>query len=152
MVSGHAWQPQMAVKSFPVVVPKAARDWLYKMRSGRFRPSERLKSRTDFSQVFDNPEKLSGKPLLILWKPGKAGCARLGVIASKRVSRLAVSRNRIRRVIRDSFRHAKETLGQLDIIIIARHPCAGLSKSELRKETDILWQRLQRRLRKSSLS
>lgn len=122
------------------------------MKKGRFRPFERLKSSADFKQVFENPEKISGKHLLVLWKPGHTGHARLGLITSKRVSKLAVSRNRIRRIIRDSFRQTKAALGQIDMIVIARHPCAALSKSELRKETDILWQRLQRQSMKRSLS
>src|SRR5581483_2112419 len=112
------------------------------MQSGRFRPFERLKTSADFSQVFDHPQKTLGKNLLILWKPGQSFCARIGVIAGKKVSKLAVSRNRIRRVIRNSFRLNKNELGLLDIIVIARQSCAGLSSKQLRHETDILWKKL----------
>lgn len=112
------------------------------MKSGRFRPFERLKSSADFDHVFDHPKKTGGKNLLVLWKPGQCTYTRIGIIAGKRVSKLAVSRNRIRRVIRNSFRLSKNELGLLDMIVIAKQPCAELSKKELRHETDILWKKL----------
>lgn len=112
------------------------------MRTGRFRPYERLRSSADFDQVFNKPKKTAVNGLLILWKQGQTTYTRIGVITSKRVSKKAVSRNRIRRIIRDSFRNTKNQLGLLDIIVIARHPCAHLSNAELRKETDRLWIKL----------
>ena len=112
------------------------------MNTGRFRPFERLKSSSDFKQVFKQAQKTSGKNLLILWKPTQFATSRLGIIASKRVSKLAVSRNRIKRIIRDSFRQQKNQFERLDVIVIAKQPCTKLSKTELRKETDNLWKKL----------
>ncbi len=68
--------------------------------------------------------------------------ARLGLMVGKRVAAQAVTRNRIKRVIRESFRAKQSELKGLDIVVIARHKCDKLDKSELRKGLDKLWEKL----------
>ena len=101
-----------------------------------------LANQLEIKQVFDNARKVSQKHLLILFKPNQKIHARLGIIVGKRVASSAVVRNRIRRVIRESFRLTQEKLIGLDIIVIARHPCAVLDKEKLRQGIDELWEKL----------
>ena len=56
---------------------------------------------------------------------------RLGVTVSRRVSPKAVERNRIKRAIRESFRHQKEILMGLDIVTIARGATKKLEAKQL---------------------
>lgn len=63
-------------------------------------------------------------------------------MVGKRVAAHAVTRNRIKRVIRESFRAKQNELQGLDIVVIARHQCDTLSKIELRKGLDKLWEKL----------
>lgn len=59
----------------------------------------------------------------------------------KRYLKKAVDRNRLRRVIRESFRYHQEALKGLDIIVLIRSECTPLGNSKaLREEVDKLWQ------------
>lgn len=66
--------------------------------------------------------------------------ARLGVIVAKRVMKRAVDRNRVRRLIRESFRHHQETLGGLDIVVLVRCNCSD-------KPTEVLFNCLKQQWR-----
>jgi ribonuclease P protein component len=60
----------------------------------------------------------------------------------KRVAKKAVSRNQIKRVIRESFRFQQKKLSGIDIIVIARQQCDKLSKQKLREGIEQLWEKL----------
>ena len=65
--------------------------------------------------------------------------ARLGITVSKRVSKLAVIRNRIKRITRDSFRQHNGQLPPGDYVIVAK---PGKSPGDgLADELMVLWQR-----------
>ncbi len=71
-----------------------------------------------------------------------AQTARLGMAVSRRVSKRAVVRNRIRRQIRESFRLQRTRLPSCDLLVIARPLAAEQSKRALRSELDALWRKL----------
>jgi len=66
------------------------------------------------------------------------------MVISKQSIKLAVDRNRIRRVIRESFRMQQNNLSGLDIIVLIRPSCAAICKDKqvLRQTMDNLWQPL----------
>lgn len=102
----------------------------------------RLLSKAEFKSVFDNAKKVSQKHLLVLYKPNETINSKLGLIVAKRFANKAISRNRIKRIIRESFRHSYEKLKGMDIIVIARQQCDTLTKRKLREGIDILWEKL----------
>jgi ribonuclease P protein component len=108
----------------------------------RFPRDHKLVTKADYKVTLNQPYKISHKHLLILFKTNQVGNARLGLMVGKRVAAHAVTRNSIKRVIRESFRVRQDTLKNLDIVVIARHGCDTLSKAELRKGLDKLWERL----------
>lgn len=108
----------------------------------RFPRSHKLVTKADYKVTLNQPFKVSHKHLLILFKPNLGTNARLGLMVGKRVAAHAVTRNRIKRVIRESFRAKQHELKGLDIVVIARHQCDTLNKAELRKGLDKLWERL----------
>lgn len=63
--------------------------------------------------------------------------------SAKRV-RTAVGRNRIRRVIRESFRHAAHRLAGLDIVVIVKEPANAAANADLFRSLDGHWVRLER--------
>lgn len=75
-------------------------------------------------------------------KPNDRSVARLGLAVSRRVSKLAVERNRIKRVARDSFRRHRAALGAFDILLIANPPAALADNACLRADLEQLWQRI----------
>lgn len=103
----------------------------------------RLLNKVDFKNVFDKSNKVSQKYLLALFKTNQLSHARIGIIVGKRVANKAVTRNQIKRVLRESFRHHQDHLKGLDIIVIARQQCDTLDKTNLRRGIDRLWEKLQ---------
>jgi ribonuclease P protein component len=68
--------------------------------------------------------------------------ARLGLAISKRVSKKAVRRNRIKRIARDGFRRARAELPAVDILLIARSSADLEDNASLRAELTQLWARI----------
>jgi len=62
-------------------------------------------------------------------------------IAKKRAKH-AVTRNRIKRVCRESFRLHDEMLTGFDVVVMNRDAAASATKSELRGSLDELWTQL----------
>jgi ribonuclease P protein component len=104
--------------------------------------NHRLIGKKEFQSIFAEANKVSQKHLLVLYKPNKKAHARLGIMVGKRHAPLAVERNQIKRVIRESFRINQAELQGLDIIVIARQQCDSLDKTQLRIGIDKLWQKL----------
>jgi len=69
--------------------------------------------------------------------------ARLGLTVSRRVSSSAVRRNRLKRLIRESFRHHQVELKGLDIVVVARAQADKTESSALRDALQQHWQSLQ---------
>ncbi|QOC22601.1 ribonuclease P protein component [Wenzhouxiangella sp. AB-CW3] len=99
----------------------------------------RLLTGPQFSRVFATRKARSNRFFTIHYAP--AEFARLGMAVSRRVSNRAVVRNRIRRQIRESFRHQRTQLKTMDYVVVARPAAAGLTPPELRDALDQLWQR-----------
>ncbi len=68
--------------------------------------------------------------------------ARLGVIVAKRVMKRAVDRNRVRRLIRESFRHHQQSLSGLDIVVLVRCNCSDKPSGVLLNCLKKQWQGL----------
>jgi len=67
---------------------------------------------------------------------------RLGLIVSKKTDKRAVGRNRIKRLVRDSFRHHKIPLSGLDIVFLARQGIKELENADLHNRLDKAWDQL----------
>jgi len=77
--------------------------------------------------------------------------ARLGVTVSKRVSPKAVARNRIKRQIRESFRHHQDLLAGLSLVVTAHAPADQRSNVQLRASLKQHWTRVTQACKKSRL-
>lgn len=69
--------------------------------------------------------------------------ARLGITVSRKVAPDAVTRNRIRRQIRESFRLHND-MPACDIVVMAQSSAARASNSELRVSLEDCWQRIRK--------
>ncbi len=107
-----------------------------------FSREHRIITKKEFKYIFDKAEKISQKHLFILFKPNLLSSARLGLSIGKRTAKSAVVRNRIKRIIRESFRSHRMHLKKVDIVVIARQPCEKLSNQKLREGIDKLWEKL----------
>lgn len=114
-----------------------------------FQKSQRLLNAAAFKAVFDRSEyKVSNRSLLCLAKSNSLESPRLGLVIAKKNVRLAVHRNRVKRIIRESFRLHQHTLPSVDIIILARRGIAELDNATLFEELAKTWQRLEKQSNK----
>lgn len=99
----------------------------------RFPKSARLRTRREFLRVQDGKDsvQVSAACLLGLALPNGTPQARLGLTVSSKVGN-AVTRNRIRRQLREWFRtHIEELPKGHDVVIIARSSAASATAHEL---------------------
>lgn len=112
------------------------------MRAAGLPRAARLRQASEFQALRTSSGRLGGRCFLVRYRPNGLGQARLGLAISKRVSKLAVERNRLKRLLRESFRHARTALPAVDVVVMARGDAAAQSNQELLTEARVLWQRL----------
>jgi ribonuclease P protein component len=102
----------------------------------------RVRRAGDFAALRQASGRLGGRCFSVRWRPNGLDHARLGLAISKRVSKRAVERNRIKRLVRESFRRARLGLPPIDLVVMARETAAGVPGTDLLAELDTLWRRL----------
>ena len=89
------------------------------MGSFTFQKEERIVKRADFINLKLHGRRYYTKNFVVILKKNKGDITRLGISVSKRVGG-SVKRNRIKRVIREFFRHNKKQIPKgYDIMIAA---------------------------------
>ena len=83
-----------------------------------------------FQHVFDKATyRVAHRHFLMLARSNDSKQARLGLVIGKKNIRLAVDRNRVKRIARETFRRHQSNLPALDIIVIARRGLGDLDKN-----------------------
>ncbi len=77
-------------------------------------------------------------------RDNKGNKARLGVITSKKVSKRAVERNRIKRLVREAFRNNQATLSGLDIVVLTKQAACDTDNKKLFLSLSKHWQTVQK--------
>ncbi len=117
-----------------------------------FPKSLRLLEATDFQQVFDDaPFRASHQHFLILARTNQRNIGRLGLVIAKKHLRLAVERNRFKRLIRESFRTSQRDFAGLDVIVLSRKGLENLGNAEFSQQLDQQWQRIFKKARQHRL-
>lgn len=113
----------------------------------RFAKSRRLLDASDYSRVFDGAEaKASNKYVLLLAKRNDRPGHRLGLIVAKKNVRLAVQRNRIKRLAREMFRQQPEQPPYMDVVLMARRGIDQLDNAQVSSILREQWRKLARRV------
>ena len=76
--------------------------------------------------------------------------SRLGIIVARKHVRRAIDRNRIKRLVRESFRHRQHEIPDLDVIVLARPGIGTLDNQQLYQQLDRLWGKLSRQVDSTS--
>ncbi|WP_435104333.1 ribonuclease P protein component [Arhodomonas sp. AD133] len=115
--------------------------------AARFPRAARLTDSRAFGQVFRGAERLADKHFTVLFRRRSdhpEADARLGMAVSRRVAPRAVDRNRIKRMVREAFRHRRHELPAVDVVVIARGAARGAAGPRLQKSMVRLLERMQR--------
>ncbi|MFV8782901.1 ribonuclease P protein component [Microbulbifer sp. SA54] len=108
----------------------------------------RLLNASHYRVVFDDaPVRAAHPQFLILARPNGLDHPRLGLVIAKKHVRHACSRNRIKRIARETFRLQQQQLYPLDAVVLARPGAGELDKAELAKVLQKLWRKLDQRAR-----
>lgn len=118
--------------------------------SNSFERRFRLTSKAQYQQVFKSPQVSQDRCFRVLARPNELAYPRLGMAVSTRVSKSAVVRNRLKRLVRESFRHHRTLLSDqgwgVDFVVLPSAGSVGLSNTELRASLTQHWHKLPARL------
>lgn len=88
--------------------------------------------------------RVAGRQFVLLATPSRGSHPRLGLTVSRRVGN-AVTRNRVKRQVREWFRSARSGLGPLDLVVIARPRAAEVPSGSIHEELADLVSQLEAR-------
>ena len=102
----------------------------------------RLLTPLDYKRVFKQAEKLKYNEFTVYICRNGLEHARLGLAVSKKAAKKAVTRNKIKRIIRESFRLNQHQLRGWDVVFVANHAAAHRSSEQLHQLLVKIWKRL----------
>ena len=85
-----------------------------------FSKTKRLLNKETYDHVFNHSSKLVTPGFIVLYCTNSLGHARLGLAISKKVVAQAHDRNRLKRLLRETFRISSLELKAIDIVVLAR--------------------------------
>lgn len=106
-----------------------------------FPKNARLLKAVEFNRVFDKPVRSSDRYFTVLARPNKLSHARLGMAFTKKKVKLAVARNRLKRISRESFRLSDEKFCA-DFVVLAGAQCVKATNQQLFHSLEQHWQQL----------
>ncbi len=102
----------------------------------------RLRKNSDFQRVRQQGRSITSRLLILAWLPNEQPRLRVGFVVSKRISKLAVKRNYIKRLLGEAIRH---TLSDLpvgwDIVLSARNQVTTADLPVLEQDIGLLLHR-----------
>ena len=110
------------------------------MATQSFPKASRLLNAADYSAVFDRTHfKVSCRYFLILARFGSKANTRLGLIVAKKHISTAVQRNRVKRLIRTSFRSLDPLPHHLDLVVLVRKGADKIHNRQVFALLNTLW-------------
>lgn len=104
-----------------------------------FPKDSKLLTSDDYQFVFKNAKRFGNSAFTILARENGLSHPRMGLAISKKCAKNAVDRNRIKRILRESFRLNQHKLVAVDIIAMCKPNILKLEKSEVRRQVDLQW-------------
>ena len=98
--------------------------------------------KTDFDAAYRFGRRFHDSHLSVTVRPNSLGHPRLGLAIAAKTIGNAVARNRLRRIIRESFRLAQSELPAADLIVGARAAARGAPATRIRQSLAGLWQKV----------
>ena len=115
------------------------------MSSQGFSKEYRLLKPAHFEHVFADATPAVSPQITALARKNNNNNSRLGITIPKKRVRKASDRNRLKRLIRESFRLNKDALPNIDIVIVGKSGLDNLNNAEVFTMLDKLWKKLKKR-------
>lgn len=113
----------------------------------------RLTAQAQFRNVFQQPVVSSDAWFKVLARPNGLELSRLGLAVSRQVDPRAVERNRLKRIVRESFREhytPDADRNPADLVVLPRREAVTISNVQLRERLSRHWARIDERLAASA--
>ncbi len=111
-----------------------------------FQQERRLLKASDYRHVFDNAFKINNKAFTLLARKNHTNHSRLGLVIAKKNLKLAVQRNRVKRLLREYFRCHQQSFANYDLVVLTRREIAVMSQQQLSVYRDDIFNRFIKRL------
>ena len=102
----------------------------------------RLRRKSDFDAAYARGRRMGDGFFGVTATINDAGNPRLGLAVAVRVAGGSVGRNRIRRIVKDSFRLHQHEIPCVDLVVSARPKARGASGAELHASLAALWKKV----------
>jgi ribonuclease P protein component len=102
----------------------------------------RLRSKLQFDAVYAGGRRLDDRFFALRIKANGLPHARVGLAVAVKTAGNAVKRNRLRRLVRESFRLAQHDLPGVDVVVAVKFPAAQAPVTSLRDSLATLWKRV----------
>lgn len=96
--------------------------------------------KSNYDHVFSQGKKMVTSEFIFIYSLNKLEHARLGLALSKKAVSKAHDRNRLKRILRETFRI--KALPSVDVVVLARSKVADVEHSLLYTRTGKAWDRL----------
>jgi ribonuclease P protein component len=107
-----------------------------------FNRESRLLTPGHFKQVFDNPIRYGSSHFTILVTSNPDSKNRLGMAIAKKRVKLAVQRNRMKRLTRESFRKNQHKLPAVDLVVMVKSGIDKLDNTEVTQQLEKIWRKI----------
>ncbi len=115
-----------------------------RLQSSQFQKGNRLLNKNEYKSVFCDNFRLTHPNFLILCRENQLNHARLGLVIKKKHVKLSVNRNKIKRIIRESFRHNIDKIKNLDVVVISKEGINSITNKEFRLPLEEKWLKLKK--------
>jgi ribonuclease P protein component len=108
----------------------------------RFGANLRLRSKLQFDAIYAGSRRVDDRFFAMRVKPNGLPHPRVGLAVAVKTAGSGVNRNRLRRLVRESFRLAQFELPAVDVVVAAKFPAAEAPATSLRASLATLWKRV----------
>jgi ribonuclease P protein component len=108
----------------------------------RFGAELRLRSKLQFDAIYASGRRIDDRFFGLRIKPNGLSHPRLGLAVAVKTAGGGVARNRLRRLVRESFRLVQHELPAVDVVVAAKFPAAEAPAATLRASLATLWNRV----------
>src|SRR5262245_16097625 len=102
----------------------------------------RLRSKLQFDAIYASGRRIDDRFFALRVKPNELGNPRLGLAVAVKTAGNAVVRNRLRRLVRESFRLAQHQLPAVDLVVGVKTAAVTAPATTLHASLATLWQRV----------
>lgn len=102
----------------------------------------RLRRKSDFDAAYARGRRIGDGFFAVTATLNDLGAARLGMAVAVRTAGNSVVRNRLRRIIRESFRVHQHELPAVDLVVSARPAARTAARAALHASLAVLWKKV----------